>query len=96
MSLSTKRVVSHDPREIKSTQRGSSRLNRKYPGSYSKRSSTSKQTKMPKIVKSSPSTEMPKLESLYSPSKSSPTVIKGHEENDNSKNKLSSRVSSWG
>jgi hypothetical protein len=52
---------------------------------------------MPKIVKSSSSTEKPKLETLYSPNKSSPKVIKSHEdsENSNSKSKSSSKMSFW-
>jgi hypothetical protein len=96
MSSSTKREVSHDPRKTEPRQRRSSRLNRKYTGSYSRRSSISRETKMPKIVRSSSSTEMPKLETLYSPNKGSPTVIKVHEDNDNSKSKLSSKMSFWG
>jgi hypothetical protein len=71
-------------------------LNRKYPGNYSKRSSTSKEAKMSKIVNSSSSTENTKLETLYSPSKGSPTVNKGHEDNDNSMSKLSSKMSFLG
>jgi hypothetical protein len=64
MSSSTKREVSHDPREIEPKQRRSSRLNRKHPGSHSRKSSTSTKAKMPKIVKSSSSTEKAKLETL--------------------------------
>jgi hypothetical protein len=72
MSSSTKREVSHDPREIKPKQSRSSGLNRKYPGSHSRKSSTSMETKMPKIVKSSSSTEKNEMETLYSPYKGSP------------------------
>jgi hypothetical protein len=43
MSLSTKREDSHDPMETEPRKRRSSRLNRKHLGSYSKRSSTSKE-----------------------------------------------------
>ena len=39
---------------------------------------------------------MHKLETLHSPNKSSPTVIKSHEDSDNSKIKTSSKVSFWG
>jgi hypothetical protein len=39
---------------------------------------------MPKIVKSSLSTEKSKLETLYSPNKGSPKVIKSHEDSENS------------
>jgi hypothetical protein len=53
---------------------------------------------MPKIIKSSSSIEKAKLETLYSPNKGSPKVIKSHEdsENSNSKSKLSSKMSFWG
>jgi hypothetical protein len=53
---------------------------------------------MPKIVKSSSSTEKAKLETLYSPNKGSPKVIKIHEdsENSNSKSKSSSKMSFCG
>jgi hypothetical protein len=50
MSSSTKREVSHDPKEIEQRQRRSSRLIRKLLGSRSKKSSTSTEAKMPKIV----------------------------------------------
>jgi hypothetical protein len=40
---------------------------------------------MPKMVKSSSSTEKAKLETLYSPNKGSPKVIKSHEDSENSK-----------
>jgi hypothetical protein len=39
---------------------------------------------MPKIVKSYSSTEKAKLETLYSPNKGSPKVIKSHEDSENS------------
>jgi hypothetical protein len=45
---------------------------------------------MPKIVKSSSSTEKAKLETLYSPNKGSPKVIKSHEDNENDNNKRKS------
>jgi hypothetical protein len=53
---------------------------------------------MPKIVKSSSSTEKSKLETLYSPNKGSPKVIKSHEDSENSinKSKPSSKMSFWG
>jgi hypothetical protein len=98
MSSSTKREVSHDRREIEPKHRRSSRLNRKHPGSHSRKSSTSKEAKIPKIVKSSSSTEKAKLATFYSPNKVSPKVIKSHEdcENSKSKNKSSSKMSFWG
>jgi hypothetical protein len=69
MSSSTKREVSHDPREIEAKNRRSSRLNRKHPVSHSRKCYTSTEAKMPKIVKSSSSTEKAKLVTLYSPNK---------------------------
>jgi hypothetical protein len=53
---------------------------------------------MPKIVKSSSSTEMPKLETLYIPNKGSHKAIKSHEDSENIKNKRksSSKMSFWG
>jgi hypothetical protein len=95
MSSSTKREVSHDPREIEGKHRRSSRPNRKHPGSHSKKSYTPAEVKMPKIVKSSSSTERTKVETLYSPNKGSPKVIKSHEdgENSNSNSKSSSKKS---
>jgi hypothetical protein len=97
MSSSTKREVSHDPREIEPKHRRSSRLNRKHPGSHSRKYYTPAEAKMPKIVKSSSSTEKTKLETLYSPNKGSPNVIKSHEDSENSNNesKLSSKMSFW-
>jgi hypothetical protein len=49
---------------------------------------------MPKIVKSSSSTEKAKLETLYSPNKCSPKVIKSHEDSENSNSKSKSKSSS--
>jgi hypothetical protein len=100
MNSSTKREVSHDPREIEPNHRRSSRLNRKHPGRYSTKSYTPTEAKMPKIVKLYSSTEKAKLETLHSPNKGSPKVIKNHEDSENSKNnsnsKSSSKMSFWG
>jgi hypothetical protein len=98
MSSSTKSGVCHDPREIESKHRRYSRLNRKHPGSHSRKSNTPAEAKMPKIVKSSSFTEKAKLETLYSPNKGRPKVIKSHEdsENSNSNSKSSSKMSFWG
>jgi hypothetical protein len=97
MSSSTKREVSHDPREIEPKHRRSSRLKRKQPGSHSTKSYTPTEAKMPKIFKSYSSTEKAKIETLYSPNKGSPKVIKSHEdsENNNNKSKSSSKISFW-
>jgi hypothetical protein len=73
-------------------------LNRKHPGSHSRKSSTSTEAKIPKIFKYSSSTENPKLETLYIPNTGSPRVIKSHEdsENSNNKSKSLSKMSFWG
>jgi hypothetical protein len=57
----------------------------------------STEAKMPKIVKSSYSTEKANLETLYSPNKGSPKVIKSHEDSEtiNNKCKSSSKMSFW-
>jgi hypothetical protein len=81
--------------EIEWIQRRSSRLNRKNPGSHSRKSSTSTGAESPKIGKASSSTENPKLETLYSPNKVSPKVIKYHEDIENSKSKSSSKMYFW-
>jgi hypothetical protein len=98
MSSSTKREVSHYPREIEPRQRRSSRSNKKYPGSHSRKSSISTETKISNIVKSSSSTEKAKLETLFSSNIGSPKVIKSHEDSDdsNNKSKASSKTSFWG
>jgi hypothetical protein len=54
---STISEVSNEPREVEPKHRRSSRLNRKLPGGHSRKSSTSIEAKMPKIVKSSSSTK---------------------------------------
>jgi hypothetical protein len=51
---------------------------------------------MPKFIKSSSSTDEHELETLRSPNTSSHTVIKIHEDSDNSKSKASSKLSFWG
>jgi hypothetical protein len=51
---------------------------------------------MPKIIKSSSSTEKAKLETLYSPNKGNPKVIKSHEDSENSNSISSSKMSFWG
>jgi hypothetical protein len=96
MSSSTKREVSHDPREIEPKQKSSFRLNRKHPGSHSRKSSTSTEAKTPKIVKPSSSIEKAKLETLYIPNKGSPKAIKSHEDSENSKSKSSSKLYFFG
>jgi hypothetical protein len=72
-------------------------LNRKHPSSHSRKSSLSTEVELPKIVKSSSSTEKAELETLYSPNKDSSKVIKRHEDSENSNNESesSSKISFW-
>jgi hypothetical protein len=76
MSSSTKRVISHNPTEIELRQSRASRLNRNHLGTCSVKFSNSKEAKFPKIVKSSSSTEKPKLNTLYIPDKGIPKFSK--------------------
>jgi hypothetical protein len=71
----------------------SARFNRKYSGSHSKESSTSKEPKMPKIFKSSSSPESPKLKTLYSPNTRRPASIKEHDDSNIIKGYPSSKMS---
>jgi hypothetical protein len=98
MSSSTKREVSHDPREIEGKHRRSSRLSKKHPGIHSRKSNTPTEAKISKIVKSYSSTKNTEMESLYSPNKGSPKVFQSHEdgENSNSNSKSSSKKSFLG
>ena len=59
-------------------------------------SNSSKEPKMPRIIKSSSYIEKPKLETLQSSNKRRPKVIKSHEDSDSSKSKSSSKASFWG
>jgi hypothetical protein len=96
MSSSTKREGSHDPRKTEPRQKRSSRLNIKHPVSHY-RKYISTEAKLINIVKSSSSTYKAKLETLYSPNRSIPKVIKNHEDSDssNNKSKSSSKMSFW-
>ena len=104
MSSPTKRGVTQNPKEAGQERRRSARISKKQPtdharkpvGRQTKRSVSSKDTKMPKIIKSSSSTEEQKLDILHSPKKDNPTVIKSHEDSLSIKSKLSSKSSIWG
>jgi hypothetical protein len=71
------------------------RWNGKHPGSHSKKSYTTIETKFPEIVKSSLSADTPKMETLYTLNKGSPKVIKSNEDSENSKSKSSFKKSFW-
>ena len=91
-------------KEMDHGQRRSTRIYKQQQGGQAKKHEdrqiksciSSKSSKMPKIVKSSSSTEEHKLETLHSPSKSRHTGIKSHEDSDNNESKTSFKVSCWG
>jgi hypothetical protein len=96
MSSPTKRGGTQNPREADQGLRGSARISKKQPSGHarrpesqqSKRSISSKDIKMPNIVKSASSTEEQKLDVLQNPNKDNPTVIKNHEDSHSDKSKL--------
>jgi hypothetical protein len=77
---------------------------KKQPGSHprklqerqTKRPVTSKDVKMPKIVKSPPASQEQKLDTLHSPMKNNPTAIKSHEDCPSITSNLSYKKSFWG
>ena len=87
MSSPTRKGATQNPREVDQGPRRSTRTMKKQPGSHprkpqerqTKRPVTSKDVKMPKIVKSPPASQEQKLDILHSPKKNNPTVIKSHE-----------------
>jgi hypothetical protein len=72
-------------------------LNRKHPGSHARKSSTSTEAKLTRIVKSSSSTGKAKPETVYIPNKGSPKIIIGQEDSEKRNNKIksSSKMSLW-
>ena len=97
MSSPTKRGVIQNPRGADQELRRSARINKKQPGghvrrpegSQTKRYISTKDTKMPKIVKSASPAENQKVDTLRSHRKDDTTVIKSHEDVHNSKSKSS-------
>jgi hypothetical protein len=61
-----------------------------------KRYISSKDTKMPKIIKPASSTEKRELDVLHGPKTDNPMVIKSHEDSHSCKGKLSSSASFLG
>ena len=104
MSSPTKRGVTQNPREADQGLRRSARISKKQPGGHarrpgsrqSKRSISSKDIKMPKIIKSASSAEELKLDVLHNPNKDNPTVTKSHEDGHSIKSNSSSKKSFWG
>jgi hypothetical protein len=88
MSSPTRRGVTQNPREADQGLRRSARISKKQPGGHarrpegrqSKRCISSKDIKMPKIIKSASSTEEQKWDILHNPNKDNPAVTKSHED----------------
>ena len=104
MSSPTRKGATHNPREVDQGPRKSTRTMMKQPGSHltrpqerqTKRPVSSKDVKMPKIVKSPSSSQKQKLDILHSPKKNNPTVIKSHEDSHSIKSNSSSKKLFWG
>jgi hypothetical protein len=100
----TRKGATHNPREVDLAPKSSARTMKKQPGNHprrpqeqqTKRSVTSIDVKMPKIVKSPSSSQKQKLDILHSPKKNSPTVIKSDEDSPSIKSNSSSKKSFWG
>jgi len=92
---SPSREVSHDPRDTKQAPRKSSRLRNKDKErkQTSRGSVSSKESKAPRIIKSSSSSEKSKLATLRTPKRGSP---KTNDDSDDSKSNASSKMSFWG
>ena len=104
MSSPTKRGVTQNPRDADQGLRRSTRISKKQPGDHArkpqgrqtKRSMSSKDTKMPKIIKSASSIEEQKLDILPNPKKVNPTVTKSHDDSHSNNSKSSVKASFWG
>jgi hypothetical protein len=78
----------------------STRINKKQPGDHTrktedrqtKRSISSRDTKMPKIIKSASSMEKQRLDILPNPKKSNPTVTKSHQDSRSNNSKASAKT----
>jgi hypothetical protein len=90
----TTRGVANDPKIADTKSRKSTRLIKKTTGDFSKKSGTSKDSKMTKFSKALPPLDITKLESLSNPNKERLTVIKSNEDSESNKTKLSSKF--WG
>jgi hypothetical protein len=95
MSSPTKRGVTQHPRDADQGLRRSTRKSKKQPGDHArkpqgrqtKRSVSSKDTKMPKIIKSASSVEEQKLDILLNPKKVNTTVTESHEDSHSNNSK---------
>jgi hypothetical protein len=88
MSSPTRKGATQKQREVDQGHRRSTRIMKKQPGSHPKRPQerqtkrpvTSKDVRMPTIVKSPSFSQKQKLDILHSPKENNPTVIKSHED----------------
>jgi hypothetical protein len=104
MSSPKTKGATPNPREVDQAPRRLTRTMKKQPGSHprrpqerqAKRPVTTKDVKMPKIVKSPSSYQKQKLDILHSSKKTNPTVIKSHEDSPSIKSYLSSKKTFWG
>jgi hypothetical protein len=104
MRSPTKRGVTQNPTDADQGMRRSTRTNKKQPGDYTRkteghqtrRSISSKDTKMPKIIKSASSIEKQKLDVLPNPKRANPTATKSHEDSHSNNSKASTKSSIWG
>ena len=90
MSSPLKSEVSLEPMKVEQRQRKSSRLSKKNQGDHAKRCVSSKDSKVPKTLKSLPSTESPNWRRYTALVKENPTFIKSYEDSENNKSKSSS------
>jgi hypothetical protein len=104
ISSPTKRGVTQNPKDVDQVLRRSTRINKKQPVDHSrkkedhqtKRSISSRDTKMPKSIKSASSIEKQRLDILPNPMKANPTVTKSLEDSHSNNSKLSVKASFWG
>jgi hypothetical protein len=104
MSSPTKWGATQNPRDAIQGLRRSARITKKQPGDHArkqqgrqtKRFISSRDTKMPKIIKSASSIEEQKLDILPNPKKVNPTVTKNHEDSHSNNSKSSVKASFLG
>jgi hypothetical protein len=88
MSSPTKRGATQNPRDVDQGLRSSTRTNKEQPVEHArkteirqtKRSISSRDTKMPKIIKSASSIKKQRLDILLNHKKDYPTVTKSHQD----------------
>jgi BRCT domain type II-containing protein len=99
-----KKGVTQNPRDADQGIRRSTRTIKKHLGDHTrkteshqtKRYISSKDTNMPKIMKSASSIEKQRLDILPNPKKANPTVTKSHQDSHSNYSKASAKASFWG